>query len=167
MFKNLTDLLIHEIRDLYSAETQLLDALPKMADAASDEDLKAAFRDHLKETENHVTRLREAGRHLHISVEGETCNAMKGLIKEGEEAIQKLGDPTVKDALLIASAQRVEHYEIAAYGSAACFAHCSDLGDVQKILEETLDEEKDADSKLNKLARGGMLSSGINQAASA
>lgn len=165
MFKNLTDLLVHEIKDLYSAETQLVEALPKMQAAANHEDLKKAFGEHLEETKGHVDRLAKVAKMLNVDPLGETCEAMKGLIREGSEAIDLDAQPNVKDAALIAAAQRVEHYEIAGYGSAACFAHCSDHHDVEKILEKTLDEEKDADSKLTKLAKGGLFSSGVNQEA--
>ncbi len=165
MLNNLTDLLVHEVRDLYSAETQLLDALPKMAAAATNEDLKRAFNEHLQETKGHVDRLADAARVLKVTPSGKTCEAMKGLIKEGSEVISELADPMVKDAALIAAAQRVEHYEIAAYGSAACFADQADAHDVKKLLGETLDEEKSADEKLTKIATGGLFSGGINKEA--
>lgn len=165
MLNNLTDLLVHEIQDLHSAETQLLDALPKMAAAANNEDLRAAFRDHLTETSGHVDRLVEAAERLGVAPTGETCEAMKGLIREGEKTINTMADPVVKDAALIAVAQRVEHYEIAAYGSAACFAEVTGEKEVKKLLGETLDEEKAADKKLNSIATGGMFSSGLNKEA--
>lgn len=162
---SLKDLLIHEMKDLYSAETQLTKALPKMVEAASHEKLKAAFEEHLQETRNHVSRLEEAFGHLGENAQGEHCEAMEGLLEEGEETIQKQGDPDVKDAALIAAAQRVEHYEIAGYGTARTYAERLDLSDVASLLEETLDEEKAADKKLNKIATGGFLSSGINKEA--
>ncbi len=165
MLNNVTDLLVHEIRDLYSAETQLLDALPQMEAAATNEDLKTAFRDHLKETRHHVDRLSTAASKLGINPAGKTCEAMKGLIREGTEVVLELANPAVKDAALIAAAQRVEHYEIAAYGAAACFADCADRDDVKSLLGETLEEEKDADSALNRIAMGGLFRSGINKAA--
>jgi protease I len=165
MLHTLDDLLVHEIQDLYSAESQLIEALPKMAGAAHDDELQEAFREHLRETKDHVDRLAEAAKILGVSPTGETCEAMKGLIREGAERVEQLAEPTVKDAALISAAQRVEHYEIAGYGSAACFAHCTDNKDVQKLLEQTLAEEKDADSKLSKLAQGGRFSKGLNQEA--
>ncbi|MCF3648947.1 ferritin-like domain-containing protein [Synoicihabitans lomoniglobus] len=165
MLNNLTDLLVHEIRDLYSAETQLLEALPKMEMAATDADLKTAFHDHLNETKDHVDRLAEAAQILGVEPTGQTCEAMKGLIRESSETIDELANPTVKDAALIAAAQRVEHYEIAAYGSAACFADAVDANDVKKLLGKTLDEEKSADDKLTHIATGGLFSKGINQEA--
>lgn len=165
MLNNLTDLLVHEIQDLYSAETQLVEALPKMAAAAHDPHLKDAFEDHLKETRGQVNRLMKAASILGVEPTGETCEAMKGLIREGSETIGTLADPTVKDAALIAAAQRVEHYEIAGYGSAACFAHCTDQKEVEDLLKKTLSEEKEADDKLTGIAKGGIFSSGINQEA--
>lgn len=162
---NLTDLLVHEIQDLHSAESQLVEALPKMAAAATSGDLKDAFDHHLQETKQHVVRLNEAASLLNVTPQGETCEAMKGLIREGSEMVEKRAAPAVKDAALIASAQRIEHYEIAAYGAASCFANCTDEKAVLELLVNTLDEEKEADSKLNKLAKGSIFSSGINEGA--
>ncbi len=165
MLKSLTDLLINELRDLYSAETQLVAALPEMEAAANDPDLKAAFRDHLEETKGHVERLDRISKILNVSLQGETCAAMKGLIEEGSEIISLDAESHVKDAALIAAAQRVEHYEMAGYGSAKQFAKDSNHDDVKSILGDTLDEEKAADHKLNKIATGGLLSQGINEEA--
>lgn len=165
MINNLKELLIHEIRDLYSAETQLVDALPGMARSALNEELKVAFSNHLEETKKHVSRLSEAAEKLSVSPEGETCEAMKGLLREAEETMKIPADPSVKDAALIAAAQRVEHYEMAGYGSAACFAECAKENDVGKLLLETLDEEKEADQKLSSIAKGGLLQSGVNDEA--
>ncbi len=162
---NLTDLLIHEIRDLYSAETQLIDALPKMAESAQSPDLKEAFESHLAETKDHVSRLVDAAGKLDAEPFGETCDAMKGLIEEGEETIGLNASPDVKDAALIAAAQRVEHYEMAGYGSAACFANCAGHSEVEDLLNETLSEEKEADSKLTHIARGKKSETGVNQEA--
>jgi len=163
IMNNLTDLLEHEVKDLYSAEKQLLEALPKMEAGAHRDELKNAFREHLEETKGHVNRLAAVADSLGIDPTGEECNAMKGLIAEGSEILSKDASPDVKDAALIAAAQRVEHYEIAAYGSASCFAHCTDNSEVKKLLDETLEEEKEADSKLNKIATGGTFGSGINK----
>ena len=149
---SMDDLLEYELRDLYSAETQLLNALPKMAEAASNSRLKEAFDDHLQETQEQQRRLDQIGQQLGVDLKGETCQAMKGLIKEGQEVIEMQGDSDVKDAALIAAAQRVEHYEIAGYGAAYHFAQQLGRDQVQELLEQTLVEEKDANSKLSHLA---------------
>jgi ferritin-like metal-binding protein YciE len=162
--QTLNDLFEHEIADLYSAETQLVEALPKLAQAASNEELKTAFQHHLDETRDHVRRLEEIRGQLGSSM-SETCDGMKGLISEGEETIAADGDPTVKDAALIAAAQRVEHYEIAAYGTARTLAGELDLAEAREILDQTLDEESNADTLLTKIATGGMFKAGLNQQA--
>lgn len=158
-------LFLHELRDLYSAEHQLLKALPQMAQAATHAELKQAFTDHLDETRNQVGRLDRIFTLLGEHASGEHCDAMEGLIKEGEGLIKKDGDANVKDAALIAAAQRVEHYEIAGYGSAHTYAKLLDLDDVADLLQETLDEEGDANKKLNKIATGGLFGEGINEEA--
>ncbi|MFP4090216.1 MAG: ferritin-like domain-containing protein [Cyclobacteriaceae bacterium] len=150
------DLLHHELRDLYSAESQLIHALPKMRDAANDEQLKRAFEMHLEETKNQKERLVEIGRMLQIDVDGDKCKAMAGLVAEGEEIIKSKSDPAVKDAALIGASQRVEHYEIAAYGTANNYAKQLGLSEVSALLSETEDEEKRTDQKLNQLATGGI-----------
>ena len=162
---SLSDLLLHELRDLYSAETQLVDALPKMAQAASHSELKAAFNEHLEETKGQVSRLERIFDQLGESPQGVRCEAMEGLVREAQETIDEQGEPNVKDAALIAAAQRVEHYEMAGYGAARNYAKHADLGDAAGLLDDTLDEEKSADKKLNKLATGGWLSSGLNKEA--
>src|SRR5690606_38557075 len=149
---SLQDLLEHEIKDLYSAETQLITALPEMAKAAVNEKLKKAFEDHLKETETQLERLEQVAEMVGIDPKGETCAAMKGLIKEGKDMMKMKGEDNVKDAGLIASAQRIEHYEMAGYGAAHAYAQQLDMKDAAKLLEQTLKEEKNADTKLNKLA---------------
>ena len=149
---SMNDLLEYELRDLYSAETQLLQALPKMAEAASDTSLKEAFENHLQETQDQQRRLDQIGESLGVDLKGETCQAMQGLIKEGQEVIEMQGDSEVKDAALIAAAQRVEHYEIAGYGAAYHFAKQLGKEQVQELLEQTLVEEKEANSKLSHLA---------------
>lgn len=163
----LKDLYIEQLRDLYSAETQLIDALPKMAGAASSSDLKKAFQSHLDETKKQKQRLEQIFSQMGTSPQGETCEAMKGLIKEGEEAIQLNGDPIVRDAALIAAAQRVEHYEMAGYGTVRTFADELGFGDAQSLLQTTLNEEGDANKKLTSIAEGGFLSQGVNQKAMA
>jgi ferritin-like metal-binding protein YciE len=150
-----------QIEDLYDAEQRLVDALPNMAEASTSPQLRQAFEHHWQETRNHVSRLERIFHSLGQEAESKTCQAMKGLIKEGEEAIDAEGDPNVKDAALIAAAQRVEHYEIAAYGTARTFARQLNLEEIASLLEETLEEEKAADQKLTQVAE-----SGINQMAS-
>jgi ferritin-like metal-binding protein YciE len=163
--QSLKDVLTHELQDLHDAETQLVDALPKMAQAASNPELRGAFEHHLSETQEHVRRLEEIFGQLGISGSNEKCDGMQGLIKEGEKTIETQGDPTAKDAALIAAAQRVEHYEIAAYGTARTLADELDLDDAQDLLDQTLDEEANADKMLTKIATGGMLKTGINEQA--
>lgn len=164
---NLKDLFYHELQDLYDAEQQLIIALPRMAAAADSHDLREAFNDHLSETRNHLVRLDKAFTKLGTVKTGVTCEAMKGLIKEADSIIDTYGDPKVKDAALIGAAQRVEHYEIAAYGTARTFAEELDLNDIADLLQDTLDEEADADEHLTDLAEGNWLEEGINEEATA
>lgn len=152
--ENLRDLLVEELKDLYSAENQLTKALPKVAKAASDAQLKKAIEHHLKETEGHVERLETIFEKLGKSPKGKTCAGMKGLIEEADERMKEGGEEATLDAGLIADAQRVEHYEISAYGSARTFAQLLGEREIAKLLEETLGEEKAADAKLNSLAEG-------------
>jgi len=154
MLEDLNDLFIEELKDLYSAETQIVKALPKMVKAAHNKDLKLAFSAHLQETEGHVERLEKIFQVLDESPKGKTCEGMKGLLKEGAETIKEDAEPEVKDAGLIAAAQRVEHYEMAGYGTVRVYAEILRRDDIAKILQETLQEEKSADSKLTKLAQG-------------
>jgi ferritin-like metal-binding protein YciE len=149
---NLRALLIDELQDLYFAENLLVKALPKMAKAATDPDLKAAFTGHLAETRGHVDRLQRAMGLLDIPVKRKTCHAMEGLVKEGGEAIGTRGPDEIRDANLIGAAQRVEHYEMAAYGVARAFAQAlGELG-VAELMQATLDEEGAANKKLTKIA---------------
>lgn len=152
----LEDLLHHELKDLHSAETQLLKALPKMAQAAENEDLRAAFEEHLEQTKTHVERLEEAGEILGKKLTGHTCKAMKGLIEEGADLIAEDAEPHVKDAGLIGAAQRVEHYEIAGYGTARTLAEQLGQDDIAELLEETLEEEKETDERLTELAESNI-----------
>ena len=161
----LNDVFVDQLADLKSAEQQLTDALPKMAKAASTPELQEAFEEHLEETRGHVKRLQEIEKMVG-SVPSETCEAMKGLISEGEDIVKASGDPVAKDVALIAAAQRVEHYEISAYGTARELAKELDFKDAAGLLSDTLDEESAADQKLNAIATGGIMSSGVNQAAS-
>lgn len=151
--KTLDDLLVHELKDLYSAESQLIKALPKMAKAAQSPNLKQAFTSHLEETKVQKERLEQALQILEVSPRGMKCKAMEGLIEEGQELIEEDGDPIVKDAGLIGAAQKVEHYEIAGYGTAAAMAELLGKKDIAQLLKQTLSEEKMADVKLNKLAK--------------
>jgi ferritin-like metal-binding protein YciE len=162
--ETLQDLFEHEIADLYDAEQQLVEALPKMAQAASNPELRQAFEQHLHETRDHVQRLEDIRSQIGSS-ESEQCDGMRGLIAEGEETVNADGMDAVKDAALISAAQRVEHYEIAAYGTARTLADELELGDAKDILDQTLDEESSADKLLTKIATGGMLKQGINQQA--
>lgn len=162
--QTLQDLFEHEISDLHSAETQLLEALPKLAGAASNGELRQAFEHHLQETRDHVSRLDDIRGQIGSST-SEECKGMRGLIAEGEETLSTSGDPTVKDAALIAAAQRVEHYEIAAYGTARTLADELDLGAARDLLDQTLDEESNADKLLTQIATGGMFKAGINKQA--
>jgi ferritin-like metal-binding protein YciE len=165
--RSLNDLFLEQLRDLYSAENQLVAALPKMANASSHEELRDAFEQHLGETREHVSRLEQIFSQLGEDPSGETCEGMKGLIAEGEEVLEMKGDASVIDAALIAAAQRVEHYEIAGYGTVRTLADHLDLGDAKSMLSKTLDEESKADSLLTKIATGGMFKTGINQEAKA
>lgn len=150
--KSLQDLFADEIKDLYSAETQIVKALPKMAKAASSSELKEAFEEHLEQTKEHVERLEEICEKLDLNPKGKKCKAMQGLIEEGVEIISEGGEPMVLDAALIAAAQRVEHYEMAGYGCARTFANQLGHEDVAAILQQTLDEEGEADKKLTQIA---------------
>lgn len=149
---SLHDLYVEELKDLYNAENQLLKALPKMAKAASSPELKQAFEEHLEVTRGQVTRLDRIFEGLEESPKGKKCKAMEGLIEEGSEIIAEKGDSSVKDAALIAAAQRVEHYEIAGYGCVRTFANLLGYEDAAALLQETLDEEGDADKSLTELA---------------
>jgi len=149
---SLKELLVEELRDLLDAEKQLTKALPKMAKAESNEELKEGFEAHLEETKTHVERLKEAFELLGETARGKTCAAMKGLIEEGSEAIEQEGPDNLRDAKLIGAAQRVEHYEIAAYGTARAFAETIGESGVVDLLQQTLDEEGETDKKLTALA---------------
>lgn len=157
---NLREALVEEIRDLYNAEKQLVKALPKMAKGAESEELREAFESHLEETEGQVTRLERVFELLDEKPRGKHCAGMAGIVEEGSEKLQEDIEGSVLDAVLIASAQKVEHYEIGAYGTAIAWAEALGLSDVVSVLNETLEEEKAADEKLSALAEAG-----INQAA--
>lgn len=148
------DLFNHQLMDVYDAELQIVDALPMMAGAATSGDLKAAFDTHLAETREHCTRLERVFQMLGKSPQRQTCPAMRGLMKEGNEAVGAIGDPMVKDAALIACAQRVEHYEMAAYGTLRTLARTVGRDEIAELLQATLDEEGKADKLLTSLAEG-------------
>jgi len=157
---SLRDVFVDLVRDLYNAETQLVKALPKMAKAASSEQLQQAFQSHLEETQGQVERLEQVCEKLDIKAKGKTCAAMKGLVEEGSEVIEADGTDAARDAALIAAAQKVEHYEIAGYGTARTFAQLLGEEEVARLLEETLNEESAADEKLT-----GIAESEINEEA--
>lgn len=158
----LHDALVDEVRDLYDAEKQLVKALPKMAKASSSDDLRRAIENHLAETENQVGRLEKIFGLLEQKPRGKHCAGIAGIIEEGSDVLKEDASDAVLDACIIAAAQRAEHYEMAAYGTAAAWADGLGLDDVAELLRETLEEEKAADEKLSTLAEAG-----INAAATA
>jgi ferritin-like metal-binding protein YciE len=164
-FHSLKDVLQEQLEDLHSAETQLIEALPKMAQAANHDQLREAFEHHLEETRGHLKRVEEALGELGVTNPTEVCKGMKGLIAEGEEMIQMGGDPMASDAALIGAAQRVEHYEIAGYGTARQLADECGFDAIKDLMDQTLDEESQADKLLTKIATGGMFKAGVNQQA--
>ncbi len=164
MEKDLKDLLIDELHDLLSAEEQIVEALPDMVKAAESPDLKNAFETHLKETKGQVQRLEKIFKLLKVERKEKFCKATKGLIEECKEVLKDFKTKSsVRDAALISKAQRIEHYEISAYGTVRTFASELDFDEVADLLHATLDEEANADKKLTKIAEGGLLSSGVNQ----
>ncbi len=154
--ETLQDLYIDQLRDLYNAEHQLVKALPKMARAANSDKLRSAFEEHLEETKGHVERLEQVFEKLGVSPKGKKCKAMQGLIEEGKEMMEEDATPQVIDAGLIAAAQRVEHYEMAGYGTVRTFATLLGQSDSADLLQETLDEEGAADKKLTDLAESAI-----------
>jgi len=152
MMMTLQNLFVSQLQDAYSAESQLIEALPKMAQAASSDDLRQGFEKHLTETRQQLKRLEKACKLVDCETGGETCEAMQGLITEGQEAISLQADAQVKDAGLICAAQKVEHYEIALYGTLCSWADELGLNDVRDLLHQTLEEEKATDAKLTELA---------------
>jgi ferritin-like metal-binding protein YciE len=155
---NLRDVLEDLMKDTYHAEKQLTKALPKMAKAATSKELRSAFEDHLRETEGHVDRLEEAFALLEMKPTAKPCHGMMGLVEEGEEVIKEKseGEPAAIDAALIAAAQKVEHYEICAYGTLATFAEQLGLDDLADVFKATLNEEEAADETLNEIAEGSI-----------
>jgi ferritin-like metal-binding protein YciE len=149
---SLRELFVEQLRDIYDAENQLIKALPRMAKAASNDELRSAFAHHLEQTKEHIDRLETIFNNLEEDADGESCKGMAGLISEGKEAIDADGDDDVKDAWLIAAAQRVEHYEIAAYGTVKSMAALLDEDEAMGLLEETLNEEKETDLLLTEIS---------------
>ncbi|HEX7450173.1 MAG TPA: ferritin-like domain-containing protein [Pirellulales bacterium] len=150
--ESLADLFVDELKDLYSAEKQLVKALPKMAKAASSAKLRKGFEDHLRQTEGHVERLENIFEQLGVKPRGPKCEAMEGLIEEGKRMMAEDAEPAVLDAALIAAAQRVEHYEIAGYGTVRSFARMLGNDKAERLLQKTLEEESQTNEKLTKLA---------------
>jgi ferritin-like metal-binding protein YciE len=151
--ESMDDLLLDELKDLYSAEKQITKALPKLAKAAASEELKEAFQSHLEETRGHVERLDRIFEMLGKSPRGKMCRGMQGVIEEGSEILEESGKGALRDAALISAAQRVEHYEMAGYGSVREYAKILGQKEIASLLEETLEEEKAADKKLNGISR--------------
>jgi ferritin-like metal-binding protein YciE len=150
--ETLQELFVEQLRDILDAEKQLVKALPKLAKAADSEELAEAIRSHLEETQNQVTRLEEVFGIVGVAPRGKPCKAMKGLIEEGNEAVQENEKGALRDLAIIAGAQRVEHYEISAYGTARALAEHLELNDAVELLQQTEEEEKEADSKLTEVA---------------
>src|SRR5881398_2523663 len=163
----LKTLYIDELKDLYNAENQLLKALPKMAKAASSEELRDAFEKHLEQTKSHVERLEEVFEDIGEKPKGKTCKAMKGLIEEGSEILQEDGEESVLDAGIIVAAQKVEHYEIASYGSVRTFANLLGKDEEARLLQSTLDEESETNEILNRLAESIVNPEAVSETESA
>lgn len=150
--KTLDDLFLHNLKDIYNAEKQLTKALPKMAKGATSENLRMAIQEHLQETVGQVERLEQVFQILNVGARGIKCAAMEGLVEEGAEVLEDNMEDQVRDAAIIAAANKVEHYEIASYGTLVAFARLLGHSDVEELLQATLDEEKAADQKLTELA---------------
>src|SRR5215212_5371960 len=159
---SLEKLFLEELKDIYNAEKQLTRALPRMAKAAESPELQQAFTTHLKETQGQIQRLERIFKQLGQPARGKRCKGMEGLVEEGKEMMEEEGEPEVLDAALIASAQKIEHYEIAAYGCLRTYAELLGYSEAVELLEQTLQEEEATDKKLNMLAEGG-----INESAAA
>ena len=156
---------VEQLKDMYSAEKQLTEALPKMADAASTPELRQAFEHHLQVTERQLDRVQTLLDELEENPGNKVCKAMQGLIEEGSEIMKKDGTPKARDAALILAAQKVEHYEIATYGGIRAYARTLGYNDAAETIDEILDEEYDADQKLDDIAEGGVLEAGLNEEA--
>ncbi|MEX2644544.1 MAG: ferritin-like domain-containing protein [Acetobacterales bacterium] len=154
--QNMKDLFIHGVQDVYYAEQRIVESLPKMADAVDSEELEQAFRSHLEETRGHVERLEKVFANLDMKPKGTKCPAIEGIIKESKEIMSEVKDKETLTAAILADAQAVEHYEIARYGTLCEWAKLLGEDDSHKLLQETLEEEKDADQKLNKIAKSSV-----------
>jgi ferritin-like metal-binding protein YciE len=152
--ESLNDLYVEQLRDLYDAENQLIKALPKMAEAANSDELREGIEEHLEQTKGHARRIEQIFEEMGEKAKAKKCKGMEGVIKEGSETLDEDMDADVKDAAIIASAQRVEHYEIAGYGTARTYANLLGEREAASLLEQTLQEEKDTDAKLTQLAEG-------------
>ncbi|HTV66233.1 MAG TPA: ferritin-like domain-containing protein [Bryocella sp.] len=152
--ENLQQLFVKELRDLYDAENQITEALPKLIDAAHHTELKSALREHLQVTKQQIARLEQIFHKLNQKPTGETCKGMKGVIKEGDEIVSAGGDPSTVDAGIISAAQRVEHYEMAGYGTVRTYAQLLGQNEMARLLQQTLDEEARADETLSQIANG-------------
>ncbi len=158
--ESLNELFVEQLRDLYDAENQLIKALPKMAQGANSDELRQGFEEHLEQTKEHAQRIETIFEQLGEKAKGKKCKAMEGLIKEGSETLGEDMNEDVKDAAIIAAAQRVEHYEIAGYGTARTFANLLGEQEAASLLEQTLEEEKETDAKLTQLAEGINVAAG-------
>lgn len=164
MINTLHDLYIHQIKDLRSAEKQIIDAMPGLIERAENKDLRNALNEHLNESHEQLRRIDTILKNHRLPLESERCEATAGLIKEGEHLMAEMAGNAI-DAGIIAASQRIEHYEIAAYGTAKEYAEKLDYSDDVKLLDESLDEESEADKTLTKIATGGWFSSGVNDTA--
>lgn len=161
------DLFVDHLRDLYDAEQQITQALPGVIEAVSAAELRKALEHHLEVTHGQIERLERIFSELGETPGGKSCKGMKGLVEEADEAVQEHASGALRDALIIAGAQRIEHYEISGYGTAKAWAEELELEDAVDLLDETLDEEAEADERLNAIATGGLLTEGVNETASA
>lgn len=166
--ESMQELFVQQLKDLYSAENQLVKALPRMAKAAASDQLRQSFEKHLEETRSQAARIEKIFQteSLNGSPRGHKCKGMEGLIEEGKEMLEEEGEDNVLDAGLIAAAQRVEHYEIAGYGTARALARMLGLSNAEKLLQQSLDEESAADEKLTQIAEGEIYSTEVNKATS-
>lgn len=161
------ELFVDQLRDLYDAEQQITQALPGVIEAVSSDELREALAHHLEVTHGHVERLEKIFSNLDETPTGKSCKGMEGLLEEGDEAVKNHSPGVLRDALIIAGAQRIEHYEISGYGTAKSWAEELDLEEAVDLLEDTLDEEAEADEKLSEIATGGLLTEGVNETAAA
>ncbi len=155
--KNLQELLLNELRDLYNAENQLVKALPKMAKAASNQELRTAYQEHTEQTRGQVERLRQCFEHLGLKAKGQPCEAMQGLIQEGQELIEEGGAAPVCDVGLVGASEKIEHYEISGYESVVMMAKMMGLNQVADLLQQTLKEEQETAQRLHKMAKPMMM----------